>query len=163
IFLVPLRTPVMTTGISPRSLSIIRDPFNQYGLVPMQGGAVSANIPADERNISLAPGSAVSVALITGDFDMSAIGTVTHIDGTRDRVPDLLPVSATVLREPEGKAHTYNVKVARLRPLLGQFVHMSLANAVDMEGNFPDEMSARIKARIEIDGQEPLVLDDWFA
>jgi hypothetical protein len=187
----------------------------------MQGGGVAANIPAEERNIALAPGSAVSVALITGDFDMSAIGTVTHIEGKRvygfghpfmgvggcdlpmmtgythtifprltlsfkmgsplktvgvihadtstciagtlDRYADLLPVSSTVLREPEGKAHTYNVKVVRLRPMLGQLVHMSLANCVDMEGNFPEEMSARLKARVEIDGHEPLILDDWFA
>jgi hypothetical protein len=40
---------------------------------------------------------------------------------------------------------------------------MSLANSVDMEGNFPDEMSARVKARIEIDGHEPLIMDDWLA
>jgi hypothetical protein len=221
IFLVPLKTPMMTTGMSARSLSIFREQFNQFGLVPMQGGGASTNIPADERNISLAPGSAVSVALISGDFDMSAIGTVTHIDGKRvygfghpfmgiggcelpmmtgythtifprltlsfkmgsplktvgiihadtstciagtlDRMPDLLPMSSTVVREPEGKTHTYNVKVARLRPMLGQLVHMSLANSVDMEGNFPDEMSAHVKARIEIDGKEPLVMDDWFA
>jgi hypothetical protein len=38
-----------------------------------------------------------------------------------------------------------------------------LTNSVDMEGNFPDEMSARIKAKIEIEGHDALVLDDWFA
>ena len=75
----------------------------------------------------------------------------------------MLPVSATIVREPDGKAHTYNVKVVRVRSMLGQLVHMSLANSVDMEGNWPDEISARVKARIEIEGREPLILDDWFA
>ena len=221
MWMVPLKTPVMTTGMSPRSLAVLREHFQQCGLVPMQGGAVSSSIPADERNISLAPGSALSLAMITGDFDMSGIGTVTHIEGKRvygfghpfmnlggcdlplmtgythtifprlsisfkmgspmrnvgvinadtstciagwlDRQPDMLPLSATLLREPEGKAQTCHVKIARLRGMIGALVQAALTNSVDMEGNFPDEMSARIKARIEIEGHEPLILDDWFA
>ena len=221
IWMVPLKTPIMTTGMSPRSLSIFKDQFSQFGLVPMQGGAAAANIPPEERNVVLAPGSAIALALITGDFDMSGMGTCTHVEGKRvygfghpfmgiggcelpmmtgythtifprltlsfkmgsplrtvgvinadtstciagwlDQKPDMLPLTSTVVREPAGKSHTYNVKIARLRPMLGQLVHMALANSVDMEGNFPDEMSAHIKAKVEIDGHEPLILDDWFA
>ncbi len=221
MWLVPLKTPVMTSGMSPRALNVLRERFGELGLVPMQGGAVSANIPAEERNIPLQAGGALSVALIMGDFDMSGIGTVTHIEGKRvygfghpfmglgscelplmtgythtifprlslsfkmgsplktvgvinadtstciagwlDRQPDMLPIAMTVLREPEGKTYAYNVKVARLRSLLGPLVHAALSNGVDMEGNFPDEMSARVRCRIDIDGHEPLVLDDWFA
>lgn len=221
MWLVPLKTPVMTSGMSARSLALLRDQFAHAGLVPMQGGGAGGNIPAEERNIALEPGSALAVALITGDFDMSGIGTVTHIEGKRvygwghpfmsaggcdlplmtgythtifprltlsfkmgspmrtvgvinadtstciagwlDRQPDLLPVSATIVREPEGKAHTFNVKVVRMRSMVGPLVHAALANAVDMEGNFPDEMSAHVRARIDIEGQEPLILDDWFS
>ncbi len=221
MWLVPLKTPVMTSGMSPRALSVLRNQFGELGLVPMQGGAVAANIPAAERNIPLEAGGALSVALITGDFDMSGIGTVTHIEGKRvygfghpfmslggcemplmtgythtifprltlsfkmgsplktvgvinadtstciagwlDRQPDMLPVAMTVRREPEGKTFAYNVKVARLRGLLGPLVNAALTNSVDMEGNFPDEMSARVRCRIEMEGHEPLVLDDWFA
>ncbi len=173
------------------------------------------------RNIPLQAGGALSIAMITGDFDMSAIGTVTHIDGKRvygfghpfmgvgrcdlplmtgythtifprltlsfkmgsplktvgvinadtstciagwlDREPDLMPVASTIVREPGGKGQTFNVKVVRLRSMFAPLVHAALANSVDMEGNFPDEMSAHIKARVEIDGHEPLILDDWFA
>ena len=221
IWMIPLKTPVMTTGMSPRSLAVLRDHFGQLGLVPMQGGGVSSNIPAEERNSPLQPGGGLCVAMITGDFDMSGIGTVTHIEGKRvygfghpfmgvgscdlplmtgythtifprlslsfkmgspmrtvgvinadtstciagwlDRTPDMLPLASTILREPEGKAQTFNVKIARLRNMIGPLVHSALANSVDMEGNFPEEMSARIKARIEIDGHDPLILDDWFA
>ncbi len=63
IWLVPLKTPMMTSGMSARALSILKENFSQHGLVPMQGGAASANIPPDERNISLAPGSARSVSV----------------------------------------------------------------------------------------------------
>src|SRR5260370_14145234 len=74
LWLVPLKTPVMTTGMSRRSLAVLREHFQEGGLVPMQGGGAPGNIPAEERNISLAPGSALSVAMITGDFHMSGIG-----------------------------------------------------------------------------------------
>ncbi|MSQ95287.1 MAG: SpoIVB peptidase S55 [Gemmataceae bacterium] len=221
VWLIPLKTPVMTTGMSARSLAVLREHFRDGGLVPMQGGGAAGNIPAEERNIALAPGSALSIAMITGDFDMSGIGTCTHIEGKRvygfghpmmgvgscdlpmmtgythtimsrltlsfkmgspmrtvgvinadtstcvagwlDRQPDMLPLTSTLLREPEGKAQTYHVKIARLRSMLGPLVHAALTNSVDMEGNFPEEMSARVKARIEIEGHEPLILDDWFA
>src|SRR6185369_14690003 len=66
------------------SLAVLREHFKDTGLVPVQGGGVSSSsIPAEERNINLAPGSALSLALITGDFDMSGIGTVTHVEGKR--------------------------------------------------------------------------------
>jgi SpoIVB peptidase S55 len=221
IWMVPLKTPVMTTGMSPRSLAVLRDNFKQVGLVTMQGGGVSSNIPAEERNSPLQAGGGLCLSLITGDFDMSGIGTVTHIEGKRvygfghpfmgigscdlplmtgythtifprlsisfkmgspmktvgiinadtstciagwlDRTPDMLPFASTILIEPEGKPHTYNVKIVRLRNMVGPLVHAALTNSVDMEGSFPEEMSAHIKAKIEIDGHDPLILDDWFA
>ena len=221
IWMVPLKTPLMTTGMSRRSVAVLGEHFQQFGLVPMQGGAAASNIPAAERNIPLQAGGALSVSLITGDFDMSGIGTVTHIEGKRvygwghpfmgvggcdlplmtgyvhtifprltlsfkmgsplktvgvinadtstciagwlDRQPDMLPVSSTMRREPAGETHTYNVKVVRLRGMLGALVHAALSNSVDMEGNFPDEMSAHVKVRVEIEGHEPLLMDDWFA
>jgi hypothetical protein len=221
LWMIPLKTPLMTTGMSPRSLAALRDQLEPFGLVPVQGGGVSSSIPEDERNSPLQVGGGLSVAMITGDFDMSAIGTVTHIEGKRvygfghpmlglgacelpmmtgythtifprltlsfkmgspirsvgvisadtstgiagwlDRAPDMLPLTATLVRQPEGKPQTFNVKIARIRTMMGPLLQAALANSADMEGNFPDEMSAHIKARVEIEGQEPLILDDWFA
>ncbi len=221
LWLVPLRTPVMTSGMSPRSLRLLGDQFGRLGMVPMQGGAAGCNIPPEERNIPLQAGGALSVALITGDFDMSGIGTVTHVDGKRvygwghpfmgmgvcdlplmtgyvhtiyprqslsfkmgsplrvvgsisadvstciagwlDRVPDMLPVKTTVLREPAGESRTFNVKVVRQRQMLSQLVQMALLNSLDMEGDLPDEMTARVKVRIEVEGQKPLVLEDVYS
>jgi hypothetical protein len=84
LWMVPLRTPLVTSGMSPRVLSGMRSEFTRMGMVPMQGGAVaSANLTELERNAPLEPGGALVAAMITGDFDMSGIGTVTHIDGKR--------------------------------------------------------------------------------
>src|SRR4029450_12059515 len=46
-------------------------------------GAAPAKIADSEKNAKLEPGGALSVALITGDFDMSGIGTVTHVEDKR--------------------------------------------------------------------------------
>jgi hypothetical protein len=221
LWLVPLRTPVMTSGMSPRSVELLQGQFRSLGMVPMQGGSAGGNIPVEDRNILLQPGGALSVALITGDFDMSGIGTVTHIEGKRvygwghpfmsmgacelplmtgyvhtiyprqslsfkmgsplktvgvisadvstciagwlDRVPDMLPVKTTVLREPSGESRTFNVKVVRQRNLMGNLVQMALLNSLDMEGDLPEEMTARVKVRVDIEGHKPLVVEDIYS
>ncbi len=183
-------------------------------MVPMQGGAVStAKLPADERNVALEPGGALVAAMITGDFDMSGIGTVTHIDGKRvygwghpffgmggcefplmtgythmilsrssisfkmgspirtvgvinadvstcvagwlDRTPDMLPISTTVMFDGDPAAKTYNVKVVRHRTLTPSFATMALVNSIDQEGDLPDEMTAHLKLKIDVEGRAP--------
>src|SRR5262245_8728847 len=83
LWLVPLRTPLAGTGFTPHSLSLLRDRFRTAGMVPMQGGAVTGKVAEEARNLKLEAGGALSVALVTGDFDLSGIGTVTHIEGKR--------------------------------------------------------------------------------
>ncbi|MBX9679071.1 MAG: hypothetical protein K2X38_09935 [Gemmataceae bacterium] len=83
IWMVPLRTPIAVTGFTRQSLSHLREDFASLGMVPMQGGGVGSNIPEAEKNIPLQAGGALTVAMVTGDFDMSGIGTVTHIEGKR--------------------------------------------------------------------------------
>ncbi len=84
LWMVPLRTPLAVTGMSQRSLGWLQDRLGEFGMVPMQGGAVSSrSLTEEERNVTLQPGGALTVSLVTGDYDMSAIGTVTHIEGKR--------------------------------------------------------------------------------
>ncbi len=51
--------------------------------MPVQGGGVPAKLSEEAKKAKIVPGAALAVALISGDFDMSAIGTVTHVDGNR--------------------------------------------------------------------------------
>ena len=218
LWMVPLRTPVALSGFTPNSLTGLREQFRSFGLVPMQGGSVSGNIPDDERNIPLQPGGALTVAMIAGDFDMSSIGTVTHIEGKRvygwghpffgvgacdmplmtgyvhtinprltvsfkmgsplrtvglinadvstciagwlDRKPDMLPVRMTFRTDADRPAKTFNVQMIRQRMMLPGLVQAALMNVIDMEGDLPDEVTARVKLRIELEDRPPLVLDD---
>ncbi len=220
--LVPLRTPLAASGFSARSLGALKARWAGIGMVPMQGGSAgAANIPEEERNVTIQPGGALSIGLITGDFDLSGIGTVTHVEGKRvygwghpfhglggcdlplmtgyvhtifprmtlsfkmgsplrtvgainadvstcvagwlDRQPDMLPVSTTVTHAPAGEARTYNVKVVRHPALAASLVHTALANSLDAEGDLPEELTAHLKVRIEVEGREPLVLHDVFS
>jgi hypothetical protein len=221
LWLTPLRTPLAATGMSPGSLSLLGQKLRTFGLVPMQGGGIGASVDGDDKEIPLQAGGALCTSLIQGDFELSAIGTVTHIEGKRvygfghpmfgigacefplqtgyvhtiyprqslsfkmgspmktvgvinadvstciagwlDRQPDLLPIRTTVSRTPGGPPKTFNVKVVRQRPMLSALVFTSLANAVDMEGDLPEELTATLKVRIEVDGRTALVLEDTFS
>ncbi len=217
--MMPLRTPLLTSGMSPGSLALLREPIGKFGMVPMQGGSISANVPVEDRNAPLLPGSAMCVPMVMGDFDMSSIGTVTHVEGKRvygfghpfmslgscdfplmtgyvhvifprqtvsfkmgsplkvvgvinadvstcvagwlDQQPDMLPVSMTVLRD--GGSHTFHVQMVKQRAIMGMLLQSVLNNSIDMEGDMPEEMTANLKVRIEVDGREPLLLNDIFS
>ena len=217
IWLTPLRTPLNATGFSRNSLSLLDETFRRNGLTPMQGGGVGAALAADEKEARIEPGSALAVSLVSGDFEMSGIGTVTHVEGKRvygwghpfmglgacefplmtgythtiipslsisfklgsplksvgvinadtstcvagwlDRPVDLLPVKAT-LRRPDTPARTYNVKVIRHKQFMPMLLASVLMNSTEMEGDLGDEVSARLKVRIHVQGQPPIIIDD---
>lgn len=80
----PLRTPLSATGFSANALRHFHDRLGKsLGLVPMQGGGVQGKVAADVKDIPLEPGGSLALSLVLGDFDLSGIGTVTHIEGQR--------------------------------------------------------------------------------
>jgi hypothetical protein len=81
--LAPLRTPLAATGFSAHSLGLLGDALRHTGAVPVAGGGASSKVAEEAKDAKLEPGGPLTVALITGDFDLSGIGTVTHIDGDR--------------------------------------------------------------------------------
>jgi hypothetical protein len=79
-WLVPLETPLVGTGLTPYSLRLLSQRCRDIGLVPVQGGGAAARIHEEAKDVPMQPGSPMAVALITGDFDLSGIGTVTHVE-----------------------------------------------------------------------------------
>jgi SpoIVB peptidase S55 len=83
LWMTPLQTPVSGTGFTQHSLKLLRERAGAGGLLPVQGGGATAKIAAEEQDTPLLPGGPLAVAMITGDFDLSGIGTVTQIEGER--------------------------------------------------------------------------------
>lgn len=83
----PLLTPLSLGGFSPRVIQRMTDDFAPFGLLPVAAGGVSGAAstgPAGALNAPVyAPGSAIGVAMIRGDFNAVAVGTVTHVEGDR--------------------------------------------------------------------------------
>ena len=52
-------------------------------MAPMAGGGAGDWILKEEGDKPLGPGSPLSIAMVMGDFDLSGIGTVTHVEGDR--------------------------------------------------------------------------------
>ncbi len=78
-----LATPLLTTGVSQKVLAQMSPAFEAYGLLPLQAGGAGGSGAKDEPAAKLEPGSVMAVPLLTGDVDMTALGTCTEVIGNR--------------------------------------------------------------------------------
>ena len=77
----PIATPLVMSGFDPGVADTIGDLFRTQGFVPMRAGqGAPGERPYDGP---LRPGDAVGVTIVSGDLELGATGTVTHIDGAR--------------------------------------------------------------------------------
>jgi len=217
----PIVTPLAASGFGPRALSLLSDRLRPLGMAPMSGGAAPERVVREEGDRPLAPGSPLSIAMVMGDFDLSGIGTVTHVEGDRvygfghpmfslgacefpmmtgyihtvyprasvsmkmgsplkvvgvidtdvstsvaGRIgpkPDMLPLSVRVKTSQFADAHTYRVQLVREPVLLPNLIMAVLTNAIDTEGNLPEELTAQLNATIHIKGFDPISVSDTFS
>jgi hypothetical protein len=78
---VEIATPVSFSGFTPATIEHFAPQLKAIGLEPRQGMS-GGQSPAAVGG-SLEPGSMISVQLVSGDLNMGADGTVTHLDGNR--------------------------------------------------------------------------------
>jgi hypothetical protein len=75
----PLMTPLMVSGMNNKGIAKLADMLEPYGVTPMAGpGSKSDVVPTQ-----LVPGAAVGLSLVSGDIDMTAIGTITYRRGNK--------------------------------------------------------------------------------
>ena len=217
----PIATPLAATGFGPRALAILETRFRPIGLAPMAGGAAPERVIREEGDKPLVPGAPLSIAMVTGDFDLSGIGTVTHVEGDRvygfghpmmglgscdfpmmtgyihtvyprasvsmkmgsplkvvgviyadvstgvaGRIgpkPDMIPMSVRVKTGRYSEPRTYHVQIVREPNLLPTLVMSVLANAIDTEGNLPEELTAHVKTTVRLKGHDPIELGDTLS
>ena len=79
---VPVATPVLLTGATPRANELLAALFRDGSVAPFPVQATGSTArPPDAY--ALVPGAAIAVQLMTGAVELSAVGTVTAIDGDR--------------------------------------------------------------------------------
>jgi hypothetical protein len=78
----PITVPMIASGFDAAALDPIAPALSAAGFLPMSGQS-QANGAATKVSTPLRPGDAVGVGLLTGDFELGATGTVTHVEGDR--------------------------------------------------------------------------------
>ncbi|HEX5045017.1 MAG TPA: hypothetical protein VFV75_19140 [Candidatus Polarisedimenticolaceae bacterium] len=81
---VPIATPLLVGGLLPAVRDYLAPALAPYGLIAQRGGAPVAGASGSAMRSPtspLEPGSAVGAALIRGDLDVAAVGTVAWVEG----------------------------------------------------------------------------------
>jgi len=84
--LVPIETPLTFAGFHESVLREFGPLFQQLGVAAVQGGAagnVYTSQPAPGWQKSLQPGDAIAGVLVSGDMNVTGLGTVTYNDGKK--------------------------------------------------------------------------------
>ncbi|MFQ5963474.1 MAG: SpoIVB peptidase S55 domain-containing protein [Candidatus Scalinduaceae bacterium] len=107
IDLVPIQTPLITSGFDNRSLKRMNSLFNKRGWLPFQSNKGSTNSPNYSHN--LVPGAAIAVEMVRGDLSVCAIGTITYKEGN-----DILAFGHPLIQSgttdlPMSTAHIYTI------------------------------------------------------
>jgi hypothetical protein len=74
----PVETPIMVSGMSGRTIEKLSAELKKYNMVAVPSGSGS---PIHDVPDTFVPGSAIGALLVSGDMDMTGIGTVTFVDG----------------------------------------------------------------------------------
>ena len=77
----PAAAPLLVGGMGPRARKELADSLQAFGIETV-AAAGSAGALAVE-NVRLEPGSALAVQLVTGDVQVTSLGTVTYVDGNQ--------------------------------------------------------------------------------
>jgi hypothetical protein len=82
----PIETPLTFSGFNELTLKHYGPVMQQMGLRPVMGGAAGGNYetkPASDWKTSLKPGQPIVGVLVSGDMNISGLGTVTYNDGKK--------------------------------------------------------------------------------
>jgi hypothetical protein len=80
----PLSIPLVFSGFSSSAFEKAKVIFSNLGFNPVRGGPSGQSLQRiSSPDLALHEGDPVAVQLIRGDMDMSAVGTVTHVDGNK--------------------------------------------------------------------------------
>ena len=79
----PIATPLTLGGFETSVIDPVAEGFRDQGFVPVFAGSMQMPAGQARSNAPLRPGDPVGVALMSGDMELGATGTVTDVDGAK--------------------------------------------------------------------------------
>lgn len=80
----PLSIPLVFSGFSSPVFEKAKTFFSKLGFIPLRAGSSAQSLDeVSPPDMTLQEGAPVGVQLISGDMNMSAVGTVTYVDGSK--------------------------------------------------------------------------------
>ena len=143
----PIATPLVMSGFEPRAADWLTSAFRDSGFVPM-GAAAAGRFGQPDFEGPLQPGDAVGVTFVSGDLDLGATGTVTHIDDNRVYAFGHPMYNLGPIEFPMTRAYVYTV-------LPSLFSSSKLSSTGDVIGTFNQDRATAIAGRL---GQGPSLL-----
>jgi len=137
----PIATPLAMSGFEPEVADLIGGAFQDQGFVPSGGGGAGARAGEMPYEGPLKPGDAIGVAFVTGDLQLGATGTVTHIEGDRVYAFGHPMYNLGPTEFPMTRAYVYTV-------LPSLFSSMKLSATGDVIGTFLQDRATTIAGRL---------------
>lgn len=76
-------TPLFISGLGKRAFNRLCPTLTREHLLPVYTGLAATGSTREKGRLSLKPGSAISVTLVDGDYEVKSIGTLTWIEDNR--------------------------------------------------------------------------------
>jgi len=137
----PIATPLAMSGFEPDVADLIGGAFEDQGFIPSGAGGGAARAGEMPYEGPLKPGDAIGVAFVTGDLQLGATGTVTHIDGDRVYAFGHPMYNLGPTEFPMTRAYVYTV-------LPSLFSSMKLSTTGDVIGTFLQDRATTIAGRL---------------
>ena len=136
--MVPVATPLSLAGFSPAVKDALARLLEPWGITPLQGagGAVGGRGRGDPPR-GLVPGGGLGVQLLRGDMDMTGVGTVTYVDGSRFLAfgHPMMNMGEQYFPVTTARVHTFLANVQR---------SFKIADPIDVVGSLTQDRQAAI-------------------
>jgi hypothetical protein len=139
----PIATPLVMSGFEPDIADLFGSSLRDQGFVA-SGGAVASNAAGRGEapfEGPLKPGDAIGVMLVSGDLQLGATGTVTHIDGDRVYAFGHPMYNLGPTEYPMTRAYVYTV-------LPSLFSSMKLSGTSDVIGTFLQDRATAVSGKL---------------
>ncbi len=136
----PIATPLVMSGFDPSVGDGLMSAFRDSGFLPM-GAAAAGRFGMADFDGPLKPGDAVGVTFVSGDLELGATGTVTHIDENRVYAFGHPMYNLGPIEFPMTRAYVYTV-------LPSLFSSSKLSSTGEIIGTFNQDRATAIAGRL---------------